>query len=162
MGVHRPADIKKQQYFHCILTFGLHLDVEHAAVVGRRSNGVVEVQFFFCTRAGKLSQPPQCHLYVAGAKLDRVVKVLVLTIVPGLFGLLLFTFGRTVWSIFALTVSIALFAVLTFLAFLRLLSGFLFFLFFGFLKGLYEFFKSTKAFDLLELFRRQRFLELAG
>src|SRR5690606_18148809 len=77
------ADIQKQQYLDSIVTFGPGLDVD-IAVLGAGTDGAGQVQLFGGAVAGPLPQPFQRHLDVTGAKLDRIVKVAKLALIPNL------------------------------------------------------------------------------
>ena len=47
-------------------------------------DGIGQIQFGFRPLSGPFAQSAQCHLDIAGAKFDGIVKILVLALVPNL------------------------------------------------------------------------------
>ena len=85
MVVHRAADIEEHQKLDGVAAFRAHLHVE-IAVFGGRFDRAVEIELVMGALAGPAAQALQRHLDVAGAKLDRVVEVAELALVPNLDG----------------------------------------------------------------------------
>ncbi|MNC85654.1 hypothetical protein D3C83_12640 [compost metagenome] len=61
-----------------------HLEIEPAGIFGGGANGVVEIEFLGIAFTREFAQPPQRHLDVAGADLDRVVEIAEFALVPHL------------------------------------------------------------------------------
>ena len=93
--VHRAAHIHQQQHFHVVVTFRHHFDVEPARIGGGGADGIGQIQLFGRAFTGKLAQPAQGHLDVAGAQLLAVVVVLVGALVPDLDGAFVAAFFLT-------------------------------------------------------------------
>ena len=84
-----------------------------------------------------------------------------MTIIPGFFGFLFLALSWSVGAVFAFSIGVAFFTVFAFFALLGFFGSLFLFFFLGFLKGFDQFLKPTKALDLFQFFRRQRFLKLS-
>ena len=88
MFVHRAAHVHQQQYLDLVVTLGHELDVKEAGVGRGAVDGVVQVEFGLGAFTGESAQPAQRDLDVSCAEFERVVVVLVGTLVPDLDGAL--------------------------------------------------------------------------
>ena len=84
MVVHAAADIEEQQHPHRVAPLRLHAQVQRAGVRRGGMDGAGQVQLRRGAGAGEAAQAAQRHLHVAGAKLQRVVQVAELALVPHL------------------------------------------------------------------------------
>src|SRR6185312_8849362 len=81
--VHRTADVEEHQQLYRVAPFGPRLDVE-IAMLGGGVDGAGQVEFLLRALAHPAAQPFQRDLDVAGAKLDAVVEIAELALVPHL------------------------------------------------------------------------------
>ena len=83
MGIHRAADVEKQQHLDRVAPLGPHMDVQ-PALPRRAVDGGVHVQLVRRALSREPAQPAQRHLDVARAQFDLVVQVPVLALLPHL------------------------------------------------------------------------------
>src|SRR5262249_34671670 len=84
MPIHRAADVEEQQHLDGVVPLGPHVDVE-IALVRRAFDGAVEIELLRRPGARELAQAAQGDLDVAGAKLDFIIEILELALVPNLY-----------------------------------------------------------------------------
>jgi len=91
-GIHRAANIEKQQQFNRIVPFGPHVDIQ-PALFGGAIDCPVYIQLVRGAFAGEFAQTAQGNLDVAGAQQLAVVEILELALVPDLDRLSLAAFA---------------------------------------------------------------------
>src|SRR4029077_5610708 len=82
VAVHRAANIEKQQHLDGIVPLRNEVQIEQAAVAGGGIDRALEVELLERAFAWGPAQPAQRESQVAGAELDRVVEVSILTPFP--------------------------------------------------------------------------------
>src|SRR5690606_595510 len=81
--VHRSANVKEHQQFYRVAPLWPGLDVE-ISMFGGGSDRTGQVQLFFSALTNPASQPLQRNFDVAGTKLDAVIEIAKLALVPDL------------------------------------------------------------------------------
>ena len=84
VGVHRAADVEKQQHLDAIAPLRLQPQVEPAGVARRALDRAVEIELLRHAFAREASQPAQRHFQVARVELDVAIQVAKVARVPHL------------------------------------------------------------------------------
>src|SRR5690554_1518841 len=61
-----------------------HAHIEQAGIAGGIADGAVDIKFLRSSLAGKLAQPPQCHLDIAGAEFQGIIIITEAALIPHL------------------------------------------------------------------------------
>ena len=82
--IHAATDVQQHQHLHAVVALWHHPDVKVASVACRFPDGVVQIQLQLSALARKAAQTAQGDLEVADPKLNRVIVVPELALVPHL------------------------------------------------------------------------------